>query len=383
MKELRKICRAIHWMVHHSRGELMFAVFNVTMASLFVIIFVSIGDNLYDKVVLRYNVNSKYEQLDVVVKAETLSQTENELLTAETEQYRKYYETDDLVEYNDFSLGVYEVSDTLFFDRKADEVYLYLDEERLQRGAIISDDYRKRLGIEMEEVENTSIVILQKNGKTELPIAAVLKEETEDVISNYYKHDVYVSKQTLFNTDELRVKLVSVLIKDEKKYKEQIKNIESYVLNTTEERNEIIRAAKLIRGIVDVFGIMFGCLGGIGLIDAVRNLVNRSKDKIYLMMTMGYENKTIRLFLKYMGGGIGIVGTVLGFGGTALFFECLQSIYGEKAIFGFPLSELIVLRIRMMIPCLIIVELITLTFISISTEKLSSETLIGGLNGME
>lgn len=101
MNELCKFYKISNWIFSHSLGGTLLAIFNITAASLFVTIFFSIGYNLYDSMVIQYNVNSNMEQFDVFVSDSSLSSEDETMLTDGVEMYRKYFNTEIINEVNE------------------------------------------------------------------------------------------------------------------------------------------------------------------------------------------------------------------------------------------------------------------------------------------
>ena len=381
MKGLQKIHRIIRWMFSRSLSKMCLVIFNVGMASLFSMIFISIGSNLYEAVVNQYGINSEYEQLDIYIKEKELTEAESELFLDDTEQYRKYYRTYELEQYNEFSLGVYEVSDTLFFDMTEEDAFLFFDKENLLNGAIVTEDYRNELNMVPEEIGEYKIALFDGEREVFVPVVAVLNPDTDDILNTYYVHDVYVNKDVIEN--ELPLQVLSVQTEKAREYINKIGDIDVYFYNATEERNQNIKIMKIVRAIVCLFGIAFACLGGIGMIDAVRNLINQNRKKLYLMLAMGFETKTIKMCMLCLGGIVGIVGTAIGIGASTVFFKALRIVYEGESIFHFSMDEILAFNPKMLIPCLALVECITLLYMSFSIRHINNETLVNGLDRTE
>ena len=382
MKEIRRNSKIFNWLFSRTLGSLLLAVFNIMIATIFVSFFFSIGVNLYRNMVKQYNVTSEYEQLDVFV-SDDVSEEEKKILTDDVKKFCMCYDTEEINRGKENSIGIFEASDAFFLEDTYEENFLAFDEEKLSNGVIISDNYRNKIGMKLEEIGKRKIKIQKADGEIELSVVAVLNSDLDSIWTNFYCNDIYISKELFGVSDNLSLQIITVQVNDSIEYKEKIKDINCFIVNEKEEENQYIHIAKVIRGIVMVFGILFAVLAALGVINVNRNLLNKNFNKIYLMMSMGFPIVLIKRAFYYMGLFIGTLGSVIGFFLLNGIFIYFTHKYQEQKFYNIKLADLMCVDDKIIILSFLVIELITLLYMYISLHKVTNEIVICGLAEME
>ncbi len=382
MKSIWMTSKIFSWLFSRTLKTVFLGAFNVVVATVFVAFFFSVGINVYQNMVNRYKVTSKYEQLELFV-SQDISEEEKSILINNVERYRICYNVEDIIGENKASIGVYEISDSFLFEKSCEEGFLAISKSQEQDGAIISESYQNKIGMKLEEIGKRKVTIQNGSEKIKIPIIAVLNPELDDIWTNYYSHDIYIAKDLLGNSDDLLLQMLSVEVNDSKKYINKINGLNCFILNGKEEKNQYIRIAKIIKRVVMFFGILFAFLAALGIIDANRNLINKNLNKIYLMICMGFSMSLVKKLYYYMGLLVGAIGSIIGFLLLNKVFLYFLNKYQGQMIYNINIIDLMCCNYKVILITFFVVEMITLFYMYIVLKKVTSETIISGLNEME
>lgn len=382
MRQVKRTVIAFSWLFHRSWAESILMVFNIVTATVFVSFFLSVGINLYNNMVKEYSVTWDFEQLVIFVTKEFTTE-EEKYLTDDIKQIRKFYDTEAINMGREDSIGIIEISDSFFFEKTDKEGFLAYDEKKELNGVVISENYRKKIGMKLEEVGKREINISINNEEMTFLIVAVLNPDVDDVLTNYYNRDIYIPKEMLGGSDNLSLQIISIQVKNSAHYKEKIKKFNCYVVDENADKNHYIYLARIISGIVIFFGILFGFLAALGVIDANRKFLNKNLNRIYLMMTMGFPIALVKRIFYYMGSLMGIISSVIGLFVLKGIFIFFTTRYQDQKIYNISLTDLMCFDYYIIILSCFVVEIIIFIYMYVSMHKMTNDTIIYGLAEME